>query len=656
MMMNNAITFFRNCVFSCLFLFITSCCNSNIEYTLEQAGDNRIELEYFLSHCSKDVRKEKAAKFLIDAMGSKFFYEGELINCYDTIFSIYDSLYNMGVDEGDLPVITDTWNNLEQQYGKLTTRRLEKKWDSRVLGSRFLIDNLEQAFKAWDNKPNFVSRNINDFYEYVLPYRASNERPEIYRKRFREELDSLCNAAKESVESLIKEFSKEFWLNRRYRYCNTLWKYPVALPISKMEKGHHAACRHATTFYASVMRACGLPVAIDYVKAWGNRSMGHEWNVLLLDSGKIFPFDAFNEKRMEFAYKPAKIFRRKFSLTSLNDLPSVQDVPSYLTIRDELDVTEQYGNTYDISIPCLYPWNGPDKKRYGVICVYDNATWKPIYWGRINNGQMLFKRMMGDVCYMAAYYSQGEIVPANEPFILKKNGNIEYLKINKGICIDLILSRKYPRFPRMELFATHIRRAKVKGANDKQFKNSVLLFDIMGTPNDVVDSLVNVSQCFRYLQVEPVIYRTGDLAEIEFYGKKKMNESEQKLGGQVFGFPISPVNNGHPYMHAMDGDYETYYSKEKNKKGYVALDLGSLYYITRVRFCPRSDTNFIIPGHKYELCYWDGHWKRKGCKIASELKLSFENVPSNTFYILHDLTKGKEERLFTYENGEQIWW
>lgn len=359
---------------------------------------------------------------------------------------------------------------------------------------------------------------------------------------------------------------------------------------------------------------------------------------------------------MEFAYKPAKIFRRKFSLTSLNDLPSVQDVPSYLTIRDELDVTEQYGNTYDISIPCLYPWNGPDKKRYGVICVYDNATWKPIYWGRINNGQMLFKRMMGDVCYMAAYYSQGEIVPANEPFILKKNGNIEYLKINKGICIDLILSRKYPRFPRMELFATHIRRAKVKGANDKQFKNSVLLFDIMGTPNDVVDSLVNVSQCFRYLQVEPVIYRTGDLAEIEFYGKKKMNESEQKLGGQVFGFPISPVNNGHPYMHAMDGDYETYYSKEKNKKGYVALDLGSLYYITRVRFCPRSDTNFIIPGHKYELCYWDGHWKRKGCKIASELKLSFENVPSNTFYILHDLTKGKEERLFTYENGEQIWW
>ena len=152
------------------------------------------------------------------------------------------------------------------------------------------------------------------------------------------------------------------------------------------------------------------------------------------------------------------------------------------------------------------------------------------------------------------------------------------------------------------------------------------------------------------------MYRTGDLAEIEFYGKKNLHEPEQKLVGQVFGFPEVPINNGHPYLHAMDGDYETYYSKEKDEKGYVALDLGSSYYITRVRFCPRSDANFIIPDHEYELCYWDNQWKSVGCKVASGLTVTFENVPSNTFYILHNLTKGREERIFTYENGEQVWW
>lgn len=647
--------FFRICILSCLFLFLIACNESKIEYTLGQAGENKIELERFLLHYSEDEQKKEAAEFLIAGMGNKCFYEGELIEHYDTIFSIYDSLYNTGIDEGDLPIITETWKKMEQQYGKLTIRRLKKKWDSRVLDSHFLIDNLEQAFDAWKYTSDFVSRNFNDFCEYVLPYRASNEIPEVYRKRYREELVNLCDTTKSGVEGLILGFYKEFALNRRYRYCNTLWKYPIALPVSKMEKGHHAACRHATTFYASVMRACGLPVAIDYVKAWGNRSMGHEWNVLLLDSGKIYPFDAFNGKRLKFDYKPAKIFRRKFSLTS-GDVLSLKDVPSYLTLQDELDVTEQYGDVYDISIPCLYPWNENGKKQYAVICVFDNVEWKPVYYGKIKNGQMVFRKMMGDVCYMAGYYNQGKVIPANEPFILKKNGSVEYLKINKNVCLNMVLNRKYPRFPRMELLATHIRRGKVKGANDRQFLNSTLLFDIMGTPNDIVDSLVNVHQSFRYLQVEPAIYRTGDLAEIEFYGKNNLNEPERKLTGRVFGFPTSPIDNGHPYTHAMDGDYETYYSKEKDKEGYVALDLGSSYYITRVRFCPRSDTNFIIPGHKYELCYWDSRWESVASKVASGLTISFENVPGNTFYILHDQTRGKEERIFTYENGEQVWW
>jgi len=31
-------------------------------------------------------------------------------------------------------------------------------------------------------------------------------------------------------------------------------------------------------------------------------------------------------------------------------------------------------------------------------------------------------------------------------------------------------------------------------------------------------------------------------------------------------------------------------------------------------------------------------------------------VSANGLYILHNLTRGKEERIFTYEHGKQIWW
>ena len=88
-MEDNNNVLFRNCILSCLFLLFVACRDSKVEYTLEQAGENRTELERFLMHYSEDEQKEKAAKFLVSGMGSKFFYEGELINHYDTIFSIY---------------------------------------------------------------------------------------------------------------------------------------------------------------------------------------------------------------------------------------------------------------------------------------------------------------------------------------------------------------------------------------------------------------------------------------------------------------------------------------------------------------------------------------------------------------------------------------
>lgn len=34
----------------------------------------------------------------------------------------------------------------------------------------------------------------------------------------------------------------------------------------------------------------------------------------------------------------------------------------------------------------------------------------------------------------------------------------------------------------------------------------------------------------------------------------------------------------------------------------------------------------------------------------------FKDVPKGALYLLRDLTKGKDERIFTYENGVQVWW
>jgi len=71
---------------------------------------------------------------------------------------------------------------------------------------------------------------------------------------------------------------------------------------------------------------------------------------------------------------------------------------------------------------------------------------------------------------------------------------------------------------------------------------------------------------------------------------------------------------------------------------------------------PRNDMNAIQPGDEYELLYWNGGWKSLGRKIADSTTLQYDNVPYNALFWLKNHSSGREERIFTYENGKQVWW
>lgn len=40
----------------------------------------------------------------------------------------------------------------------------------------------------------------------------------------------------------------------------------------------------------------------------------------------------------------------------------------------------------------------------------------------------------------------------------------------------------------------------------------------------------------------------------------------------------------------------------------------------------------------------------------AEDELIYDNVPSGALYLLKNHTEGKEERIFTYSNGQQNWY
>ena len=105
-----------------------------------------------------------------------------------------------------------------------------------------------------------------------------------------------------------------------------------------------------------------------------------------------------------------------------------------------------------------------------------------------------------------------------------------------------------------------------------------------------------------------------------------------------------------------DGDVLSYYHLEGIDNLWVGLDFGKAVAISRLFFCPRTDDNDIAPGDEYELFYWDKGWVSLGKQTATEYRLVYADVPQNALLWLRDVSKGREERPFTYERGKQIWW
>ena len=106
----------------------------------------------------------------------------------------------------------------------------------------------------------------------------------------------------------------------------------------------------------------------------------------------------------------------------------------------------------------------------------------------------------------------------------------------------------------------------------------------------------------------------------------------------------------------IDGDTYSYLDKVNSGK-WVRLDFGKPETIDKIVLFPKNDGNNVVPGKYYELfCYVDGQWKMYGGYKSDGYTLVFKNVPSNGLYRLHCVEGGNEEQIFSYENGQQVWW
>lgn len=628
--------------------------DNNLNKALEYAGNNKTELLKVLQHYkNRDVEKYNAACFLIKNMPYYGFYEGEALSDYLRYFETYATK-----DMTPQEVI----DSLEKANGKFNIRRLNYKRDILTVDSAFLVNHIEWAFKVWREQPWGKNVTFSNFCEYILPYRIGDEplslwREDLYNK-YNPLLDSLRSRSRvddplEAAQVLIDYFNKE-----QYRFTGLFPEGPSLGPIVlKLKAG---SCREFADMIVYVMRAVGIPCGVDRVLQRADDNASHFWNFTLDKNGNTYMTEFPFQNRWREAYKypnpKGKVYRVTFGLNKekareVKGIPNVYPTFKYPFIYD---VTSLYTQTYTISIPRDSIHANVQDNELVYLCFAHRQQWKPVDYTFLTEYEACFKNVEAGVVGVLATWDGEDFQPLTEPFLVERGtGELRYFIPEKEMETVSLYCKFY--LAAQDYIYSRMCGGVIVGSNLSDFSECDTLLQVVETPKRLYTvAYLKNDKAYRYVRYKGGKESFCNIAELSFYGNSKDTIS---LKGRIIGTPGCFSNDGkHEYTNVFDGDPNTSFDYIHPDVGWAGLDLGSPHIIRKVVYTPRNHVNFIYKGDIYELFYWDNvQWVTVGKQRAETDSLIY-SVPQNALLYLKNHSHGKDERIFEYKDGKQIFW
>lgn len=598
---------------------------------MELAGDNRPELEKVLTHYSTDPAdslKLRAAEFLISNMPWHYSYGGEY---YDGYVRKVDSMHY------DLPIELRLVLYILPEKSPALVGKLEIKPDIEHMRADYLTHNIEHSFDMWENSPWLRELSFENFCEYLLPYRLGHEPllhwkdslPETFHLKIKDVTENLPDVA---GDPYVLYRLLEYHLMRSAPDYNV---FEVELPDPDIG-GYTFDCMDGSLAYAYLWRMCGIPTAVDFMPRWNNGNNNHS-DIAIIDEHSAVGFVP-NTPHLT----AAKVYRNGFSV---NEPGRLQQLPKHLSsgIQNPFmkDVTAGYVHTSDITIDCPSASGRFSQAFIGVF----GLGWEGVAHAKVRNGKAVFKDMGAGYVYIPFYEEDGRQVFFSNPFYLDAQSRLHYFKPDKNRLQTVTLERKDKIFEYKIWWSQLFRNACIEASDDISFNKLETLFtQEENTYWRIIDVPVDSSVPMRYYRIINNGWPT-DLAEIHFYGK-----DGEEIKGTFIGDPVTMANPDLPNIQ--DGDLLTFAAFES----WVGMDFGKPVALSRIEYVPRNDKNGIYPGMQYELLYFDtDRWASMGVQTATGYTITYDNVPDGALLWLRNLTEGREERIFTYEDGRQNW-
>jgi hypothetical protein len=110
---------------------------------------------------------------------------------------------------------------------------------------------------------------------------------------------------------------------------------------------------------------------------------------------------------------------------------------------------------------------------------------------------------------------------------------------------------------------------------------------------------------------------------------------------------------GDPFLLEQDGNIRTL---KADSSRMTTLKLASTTQVKQDASTDGIDQLNLKPDQEYELFYWNRGWQSVAIQKADTSALEFNSVPADALYWLVAKDSDKEERVFTFEHGKQVWW
>ncbi|WP_236092959.1 transglutaminase domain-containing protein [Bacteroides thetaiotaomicron] len=593
-----------------LFIIVMCSCASN-KYerkaweTLDNSDDNIVELTNFLEYYQSagDNEKYEAACYLVSNMSGKHTTDQNLI------------------------------------------------YDIKVIKADSLIWSLERSFALREESKFLKDYSFDQFLEYILPYRIADEPLEFYwkqdcRKRYAIDNDTdIITAAKSINEQVKLELSPDNYGDLPKSY-------------SSLTNNGYGKCNDRSTLLVMALRANGIPAAYEFVPYWGSSNNGHSFVSVILPDGKIYPLQNTNKITNDsyISRKTPKIYRRMYKLQLQEK--AIADLPELFKYNDIIDVTELHRiGSRNVQIS----GDLTDKTRAYYLSVFSPASWIPVaassstdfsYVGTGTNSMQEKTKEAIDlgngIVYLPVQWTNDDIIPVGAPVIVSDH-SVVAITADISQSERVVLKRKYPLNLRIVDFAKLMVMGVFEGANKADFSDAENLYTITDTPKSKMQVIeISTEKSFRYVRyIRPK--GTFSIAEFSLYHSN---------GESLPFLPIAceAIREDSTMVNVFDQNPLTYYQVAGGVDMWVGADLGKPVKINKIGFAPRNDDNAVVSTDTYELFYWQDKWISLGKKQPDGDSVVYDNVPVKALLWLRDLTKGREERPFTYENGKQIWW